>query len=71
MNAAISEIITAVQIPGQSKFVSSGYNPHKPPKSVAPTVLMLEQQFELKYIVLKVKSFPRGYACPWEGPTYT
>jgi len=55
MNAVISETIKAavlglgrqiLEIPAQRKFVSSvchaHCNSHKPPKTVAPTVLVLE-----------------------------
>jgi len=51
MNAEISETMGAkllrfgVQIPellSQRKFVSAERHAHKPPKTVAPTVLMLE-----------------------------
>jgi len=51
MNAEISETIQATilqipEIPAQRKFVSAEChahsNAHKPPKTVAPTVLMLE-----------------------------
>jgi len=62
MNAEISETIRAtilglgMQIPVQRKFVSAGChahsNAHKPPKTGAPTVLMLEYIFILKCIVL-------------------
>jgi len=54
MNAEISETIKAtnvgfgVQIPElltQRKFVSAECHAHKPPKTVAPTVLMLEYKF--------------------------
>jgi len=46
MNAEISKTIKIPKIPAQRKFVSAechGHsNAHKPPKTVAPTVLMLE-----------------------------
>jgi len=58
MNAEISETIRATilglnmkisKIPAQRKFVSAEChahsNAHKPPKTVDPTVLMLEQKF--------------------------
>jgi len=65
MNAEISETIQATilglgmqipEIPAQRKFVSAEChahsNAHKPPKTVAPTVLMLELKCKLKCIVL-------------------
>jgi len=65
MNAEISETMGArllrfgVQIPElltQCKFVSAQChahsNAHKPPKTVAPTVLMLDKKFQLKCIGL-------------------
>jgi len=70
MNAEILETIRArllrfgVQIPElltQRKFVSAmchaHSNAHKPPKTVAPTVLVLEYKFLLKCIVL-VNTYP-------------
>jgi len=55
MNAEISETLQATilglgihihGLPAQRKLVSAGWhthsNPHKPPKTVAPTILMLE-----------------------------
>jgi len=54
MNAEISETIRAAilelgmqipEIPAQRKFVSTGCHAHKPPKTVAPTDLMLEYKF--------------------------
>jgi len=32
-------------LPAQRKFVSAGGHAHKPPKTVAPTVLVLEYKF--------------------------
>jgi len=65
MNAEISETIRATilglgmqipEIPAQRKIVSEechAYSDaHKPPKTVAPTVLMLEYKFQQKCIVL-------------------
>jgi len=51
MNAEISETIRATilglgmqipEIPAERKFVSAGCYSHKPAKTVAPTVLMLD-----------------------------
>jgi len=54
MNAEISYTILAtilglgMQIPAQPKFISAechtNSNAHKPPKTVAPTVLMLDKK---------------------------
>jgi len=65
MNAEISETLRAtilglgMQIPkisAQRTFVSAGYhahsNAHKPPKTVATAVLMLEYKFLFKFILL-------------------
>jgi len=44
------------EIPAQRKFISAECharsNAHQPPKTVAPTVLMLDKKFKLKCIVL-------------------
>jgi len=54
MNAEISETIQAtilglgmqiLEIPAQRKFVSAMCHAHKPPETVAPTVLMQEYKF--------------------------
>jgi len=70
MNAEISETVTArlfrfgMQIPEllvQRKFASAAFhaqsNALKPPKTMAPTVFMLERKFKLKCIVL-INTYP-------------
>jgi len=67
INAVISETLKAailgfgmqiLELLAKRKFVSSvwhAYTIHKPPKTVAPLVLMLKYQFYVKCIILKKK----------------